>query len=189
MPFGSTSIAKNTVSGDLAGGDIHKNTYVTARTSTAMTKLVEQYMAEISADKTLTDWTEKLEHFMSNFVNSDIRSLEEKLAAAGRKYLIESARLKKQSAYKAIMRQQGSRSAQTIYTFLMAEIVVNFEQAVLPLVQAREPPEAVDAAMLQNVISPALAMLEQNPLMLDKMDIQSLVYFLAGNCYIRWDPC
>lgn len=154
-----------------------------------MTKLVEQYLAEILADKTLTHWTEKLEHFMSNVVNSDIRSLEEKLTAAGREDLVKAALLRKQSAYKAIMKQQGSRSAQTIYTFLMAEIVVNFEQSVLPLVQAREPRGVVDAAMLQNVISPALAMLEQNPLMLDKMDIQSLVYFLAGNCYIRWDPC
>lgn len=189
MTTGTTSVTDNTVLGDLAARDMYKNTYVNARTTTAMTKLVEQYMAEIQADKTLTQWTEKLEHFMFNWVNPDIRSLEEKLTAAGRGELIKSALLKKQSAYKAIMKQQGSRSAQTIFTFLMADIVVNFEQSVLPLVQAGETRAAVDAAMLKNVISPALDILEENPLMLDKMDIQSLVYFLAGNCYIRWDSC
>ncbi|MDR9850778.1 ABC-three component system protein [Herbaspirillum huttiense] len=189
MNAGALTIADNTVSGDLAARDIHKNTYFNARATTAMTKVVEQYIAETQADKSLTDWTEKLEHYMSNVVNSDIRSLEEKLTAAGRQELINSALLRKQSAYKAIMKQQGSRSAQTIYTFVMAEIVVNYEQAVLPLVQAGAAREVVDAAMLEKVISPAFDMLEENPLMLDKMDIQALVYFLAGNCYIRWDSC
>ena len=60
---------------------------------------------------------------------------------------------------------------------------------VLPLVQAGASQELVDAAMLEKVISPALQMLESNPLMLNKMDIQGLVYFLAGNCYVRWDAC
>lgn len=189
MTTGALSISDNTISGDLAARDINNNTYINARATTAMTKLVEQYIAETLADKSLTDWTEKLEHFMSNVVSPDVRSLEEKLTSAGRTDLIKLGLLRKQSAYKAIMKQQGSRSAQTIYTFLMAEIVVNYEQSVLPLVQAGESREIVDAAMLEKVITPALAMLEQNPLMLDKMDVQSLVYFLAGNCYIRWDAC
>lgn len=189
MASDEVSIKDNHVIGDIAARDINKPTYINARTTTAMTKLVEQYMAEISSDKNLTQWTEKLEHYLSSSTNPDIRSLEEKLSAAGRDELKNSALLKKQSAYKAIMKQQGSRSAQTIYTFLMADIVVNFEQSVFPLVQSGAKREVVDSAMLQKVIEPALAMLEENPLMLDKMDIQSLVYFLAGNCYVRWDPC
>ncbi|MGB3431736.1 ABC-three component system protein [Achromobacter sp.] len=154
-----------------------------------MAKLVEQYLAETRADQTLSAWTEKLEHFLTNETSPDIRGLEEKLLASGRDDLLTVARMRKQSAYKAIMRQQGSKSAQTIYTFLMAEIVVNFEQSVLPLIQAGAERGVVDAAMLDNVISPSLRMLESNPLMLDKMDIQGLVYFLAGNCYVRWDAC
>ena len=179
----------NEVAGDFAGRDVVKNIYNAARESTAMSKLVEQYLAETAADKTLSVWTEKLEHYLSNETSSDIRGLEEKLCASGRTDLLKVALIRKQSAYKAIMKQQGSKSAQTIYTFLMAEIVVNFEQSVLPLVQSNASREVVDAAMLENVITPAFKMLESNPLMLDKMDIQGLVYFLAGNCYIRWDVC
>jgi hypothetical protein len=154
-----------------------------------MAKLVEQYLAETLADQTLITWTEKLEHFLSNQTNSDVRGLEAKLTASGRDDLLKGALLKKQSAYKAILRQQGSKSAQTIYTFLMAEIVVNFEQTVLPLVQDGASRSTIDTAMLEKVIAPALGMLESNPLNLNKMDIQGLVYFLAGNCYIRWDAC
>lgn len=183
-----TTVRDNTATGDIAGENIYK-TYNAAREPTAMAKLVEQYLAETLADQTLSTWTEKLEHFLSNETSSDIRGLEEKLCASGREELLKMALFRKQSAYKAIMRQQGSKSAQTIYTFLMAEIVVNFEQCVLPLVQAKASREIVDAAMLDKVISPALKMLESNPLMLTKLDIQGLVYFLAGNCYVRWDAC
>ncbi len=183
-----STVRDNTIGGDAAGRDMFK-TYHAAREPTAMTRLVEQYLAETLADQTLIAWTEKLEHFLSNQTNSDVRGLEDKLAASGRQDLLKVALLRKQSAYKAILRQQGSRSAQTIYTFLMAEIVVNFEQAVLPLVQECASRAAIDAAMLEQVIVPALRMLESNPLNLDKLDIQGLVYFLAGNCYIRWDAC
>lgn len=183
-----STVRDNTVTGDVAGRDVIK-TYNAVREPTAMAKLVEQYLAETLADKTLTDWTEKLEHFLSNEANPDVRGLEEKLTAAGRTELVKSALHRKQAAYKAILRQQGSKSAQTIYTFLMAEIVVNFEQSVLPLVQDGASRPIVDAAMLEKVIAPAMSMLESNPLNLDKMDIQGLVYFLAGNCYIRWDAC
>ncbi|OLL27456.1 hypothetical protein BTH42_31925 [Burkholderia sp. SRS-W-2-2016] len=183
-----TTVRDNTAGGDFAGRDINK-TYHAVREPTAMARLVEQYLAETLADQTLSAWTEKLEHFLSNETSSDIRGLEEKLSASGRSDLLKIALIRKQSAYKAIMRQQGSKSAQTIYTFLMAEIVVNFEQSVLPLVQAHASREVVDTAMLEKVISPALQMLESNPLMLNKMDIQALVYFLAGNCHIRWDAC
>lgn len=183
-----TTVRDNTVAGDIAGRDVYK-TYNAVREPTAMAKLVEQYLAETLADQSLSTWTEKLEHFLSNETSSDIRGLEEKLNASGRAYLLKDALKKKQSAYKSIMRQQGSKSAQTIFTFLLAEIVVNFEQMVLPLVQAGASCELVDAAMLEKVISPALQMLESNPLMLNKMDIQGLVYFLAGNCYVRWDAC
>lgn len=183
-----STVRDNVVTGDVAGRDVNK-VYNAAREPTAMAKLVEQYLAETHSDKTLSAWTEKLEHFLSNETSPDVRGLEEKLNSAGRSDLLKGALIKKQSAAKAIMKQQGSKSAQTIYTFLMAEIVVNFEQSVLPLVQARSSREVVDAAMLEKVISPALQMLESNPLMLDKLDIQALVYFLAGNCYVRWDAC
>ena len=183
-----TTVRDNTVAGDIAGRDVNK-TFNAAREPSAMAKLVEQYLAETLADKSLSKWTAKLEYYLSNETSSDIRELEEKLNASGRADLLKEALIRKQSAYKAIMRQQGSKSAQTIYTFLMADIVVNFEQSVLPLVLDKASRKIVDDAMLEKVISPALQMLESNPLMLNKMDIQGLVYFLAGNCYVRWDAC
>jgi hypothetical protein len=183
----TTTIRESTAGRDLAGRDIN-HTHA-AREPTAMARLVEQYLAETIADQTLTAWTEKLEHFLTNEASPDIRGLEEKLLAAGREDMLKVAILRKQSASKAIMKQQGSRSAQTIYSFVMADIVVNFEMSVWPLIQTGANREIVDTSMLEKVISPALKILESNPLMLNKMDLQGLFYFLAGNCYIRWDAC
>ena len=181
----TTTIRENTAGRDFAARDI--NNLYAVRESTAMTRLVEQYNAETSADQTLKALTEKLDHYFTNETSSDVRGLEAKLMAAGRNDLLAAAMSQKEAAHKAIMMQQSSRSAQSIYRFVLAEIVVNFEMAVWPLVQAKASREIVDAAMLSHVISPAFKILEDNPLMLDKRDIQGLIYFLAGNCYIRWD--
>lgn len=183
-----TTVSGNTAEGDVAGGNIYK-TYNASRQPTAMARLVALYLSETASDRLLSEWTEKLEHFLSNETGTDVRGLEEKMVASDRADLLEVALKRKQAAYKAIMRQQGSKAAQTIYSFLMAEIVVNFEQSVWPLVQGGASRDVVDRAMLEEVISPAMRLLEDNPLMLDKLDIQGLVYFLAGNCYIRWDAC
>lgn len=181
----NTTLRDNTAGRDMAGRDINHN--YAAREPTAMARLVEQYLAETLADQSLTAWTEKLEHFLTTENSPDVRGLEEKLNAAGRGDMLKVAMLRKQAAAKAIVKQQGSRSAQTIYSYVMADIVVNFEMSVWPLVQNNASREIVDAAMLEKVITPALQILESNPLMLNKMDIQGLVYFLAGNCYIRWE--
>ncbi|WP_310449037.1 ABC-three component system protein [Sulfuritalea sp.] len=173
---------------DLAGRDIN-NSYQLPSPRTPMTALVEQYRSEAATDQTLSSLIDKLEHWFSNSTSSDVRSLEDKLTSSGRADLLEEALARKQAAYKLIMRNQGSKTAQMIFAYLLAEIVVNFEQTVRPMIQSGVDRAQVDKAILDNVISPTLKALEDNPLMLDKVEIQSLLYFLGGNCHIRWDPC
>lgn len=183
----STQIG-NVSNGDIAARDIHK-TIIEARHLTPMAKLVEQYRSETESDQTLSSLIERLEHFFSNQTTSDVRGLEEKLQSSKRADLLQEALLKKQAAYKLIMRNQGSKSAQSIFAFVLADIVVSFEQVVRPLVQAGASRIDVDKAVLEQVIAPVLSGLEDNPLVLNKLDIQGLLYFLAGNCHLRWDPC
>lgn len=182
------AIQDNEIHGDVAARDLYKSINL-PRAPTPMSRLVQKYLSETEADQRLSAWTEKLEHYLSNEANPDIRSLEEKLIASNREELIQSAVLRKQRAYKSIMRHQGSRSAQQIFAYILAELVVNYEQYVWPLIQSGAERTEVDGAMEERVISPALNSLEDNPLDFDKLDIQSLLYYLAGNCYVRWDPC
>lgn len=179
----------NKVGGDNAGRDVIKTENHFHHGRTPMTSLIEQYKSEVDSDKKMSALIEKLEHFFSNTATADIRGLEEKLLASGRNDLLQEALARKQAANKLIMRNQGSKSAQMIFSYVLAEIIVNFEQAVRPLIQNGADRAKVDKAILDNVIAPAHLALEENPLMLDKLDIQSLMYFLGGNCHIRWDSC
>ncbi len=169
---------------DIAGRDINHFNNIPR---THMSLLIEQYRAEAKSDQTLSSLIEKLEHLFSNNTATDIRSLDEKLTSSGREDLLKEALIKKQSANKMIMRNQGSKSAQLIFVYLLAEIVVNFEQIVRPMIQSGNSRIDVDKAILDGVINPALNTLEENPLMLNKLDIQGFLYFLGGNCHIRWD--
>lgn len=171
---------------DIAGRDIN---YKAAQERTPMTSLIEQFRAEAESDQKLSSLIQKLEHYFSNITATDIRDLSEKLSCAGREDLLKEALARKQAAYKLIMRNQGSKSAQLIFAYVLAELVVNFEQAVRPLVQDGSERVVVDRAILEHVITPVYRALEDNPLMLDKLDIQSFLYFLGGNCHVRWDPC
>jgi hypothetical protein len=184
----STQIG-NKAEGDFAGRDIHKTTTVYAQARTPMAGLVEKFKAETTADQVLTSLIEKLEHYFSKETTTDVRGLEEKLTVAERSDLLAEAMQRKERAYKLIMRNQSSPTAQIIFAFILAEIVVSFEQAVRPLIQAKAPRTEIDKAILTEVINPAVAALEENPLQLNKLDIQGLLYFLGGNCHVRWDPC
>jgi hypothetical protein len=41
----------------------------------------------------------------------------------------------------------------------------------------------------EKVVNPAMSMLGQNDMMLTDADILGLIFFLGGNCHIRWDKC
>jgi hypothetical protein len=172
----------------MAGRDVNK-TIVYPQARTLMAVLVEKFKAEGSTDKVLTSLIEKLEHFFSKETTTDVRGLEEKLTVAERTDLLSEALQRKERAYKLIMRNQSSPTAQIIFAFVLAELVVSFEQTVRPLIQAKAQRSEIDKAILTDVLNPTLKSLEENPLELDKMDIQGLLYFLGGNCHVRWDPC
>ncbi|MCM2306379.1 MAG: hypothetical protein NDI91_02780 [Sulfuritalea sp.] len=178
----------NFVGGDLAGNNIYKITHVAAPI-TPMAKLVAQYKAEIACDQNKTSLVERLQHFFSRHTSSDVRGLEEKLLTSNRDDLIAEALIRKEAAAKLVLRYQSSPSAQMIFSHILALMVVHFEQAVRPLIQAGASRKEVDCAILTEVLSPALAALEENPLGLHQLDLQCLLYFLGGNCHIRWDKC
>jgi hypothetical protein len=41
----------------------------------------------------------------------------------------------------------------------------------------------------EKVLAPTNAMLGENDLQITSIDVLGLLYFLGGNCHIRWDKC
>jgi hypothetical protein len=180
----------NKVSGDQALGNIDKSTnYYGLRQLTAMTRVIQEYAQEEKNNPDVRSIVDALEHYMTVTAEGDIRSLEEKLTSAGRDDQVAAARLRKHEATKFVMRHGSSPSAQRIIAFLLAKLQHSYEHHVLPLINSGGTRAQVDAAIEQHVVEPAWSFLETNPLDIDHRMLDALLYFLGGNCHIRWDPC
>jgi hypothetical protein len=88
-----------------------------------------------------------------------------------------------------VMRLQTSPIAQDIITLVLSKIYTDFLMHVTPAVEAGASREIVDALVSEKVVNPAMSMLGQNDMMLTDADILGLIFFLGGNCHIRWDKC
>ncbi len=86
------------------------------------------------------------------------------------------------------MRLQLSKTAQRIYTILLDELHTKFMLLVSPLVQA-EASRAIVDDKIQEIIFSLKSTLGENLLEISVKDMLGLLYFLGGNCHIRWDKC
>jgi hypothetical protein len=118
-----------------------------------------------------------------------VRGLENKLSASGRGDLVAEASELKQRAAKLIMRWQTSPVTQDIITHVLAKIHQAFIFYVRPAVEAGASRREVDQLIADKVIEPTSSMLGDNDLGITMIDIAGLLFYLGGNCHVRWDKC
>lgn len=135
-----------------------------------------------------TGFSKHLQHYLSAKTNGDVRGLEEKLSESNRLDQLELATELKEEATKAMMKLQMSQTAQRIYSIVLDEIHTGFSLTVSPLIQSDQSRAQVDLrihALLKEVSS----LLGENALGITVKDLLALLYFLGGNCHVRWDKC
>ena len=103
--------------------------------------------------------------------------------------LIEDASLWKEKASMLIMKWQTSPVAQDILTHILAKLHTEFMLNARPAIQAGKTRSEVDEIVSAKVIQPTHAMLGDNDLGLTYLDLMGLLFYLGGNCHIRWDKC
>lgn len=182
--------AKNQVAGDLVGGNKSETT-INLNGSSSLEELSILY-AKLKLDGTGDlsggSFCEKLEHYLSAATDGDVRGLKAKLEDSGRSDLLHFAMQLKEKATKSVMRYQTSRTAQRIYTILLDELHTSFSLVVTPVIQSGAGRDEVDQR-INLVLQNTKSMLGENVLELTVKDLLSLLYFLGGNCHIRWDKC
>jgi hypothetical protein len=129
---------------------------------------------------------DELQHYFAAKNGSDVRGLKAKLEDSGRPELVEDALELKEAASKIIMKYQSSASAQRIFTLILTEIHTQFDLLVTPLIQADASRTEVDKTVYQ-ILQATFAGLGENALKLNVRQMFALLYFLGGNCHIRWD--
>ena len=69
---------------------------------------------------------------------------------------------------------------------MLAEVYSRFHLAIAPMIAADAELGAINKAVQHEIIEPIQQMLEENVLELYADEINGMLYFLTGNCHIRW---
>jgi hypothetical protein len=179
-------VSGNTVDGDLAGGNIY-NTYQITGPQTALREMALRFREECAEDERLAHFIEQLQHFVSRATLEPTRDLEAKLVAGGRADMVDEALELKEHFVKKLTRLQFSEQAQEIFAHILSKIHAYFSLYVKPQLLEGVSRSEIDGMIYSKLLTPIHDETGSSPLRLDLRDLQGMLYFLTGNCHIRWD--
>lgn len=184
------SVTKTTQQGNTANGDIvardkteHHHAEVTP---THMSVLIRKFKEEADTDTKAEVMIEKLRHYSVNVDDGSVIGLKAKLEEAGLAHLHDRAARNKEAYFKKLMKHTFSEAAQTIHAAALAKTHARFEAYVTPKLAAGASDEEVLAQLHEKVVEPVETLLEDNILDLYTDEVNGMVYFLTGNCHLRW---
>ena len=176
--------------GDLIGRDkVEQNINVTNVLNPAsdyMSELIKKFKDEAITNNRFNDIVDNLNHYSTNLDEDTVYDLEYKLKAGKRDSEYKRAALLKERIAKKIKLNENSEAAQEIYAYLLSQICSDFNMHVYPLINTSSIIQ-INSLIDERVIKPAQGILGENVLRLLKDDINGMIYFLTGNCHIKWE--
>jgi len=188
MPDEKISIDSSEVKGDVAGGNIDKSRiYQFTGSKTAYMKiLLEKFKQEQSTNSHLKEYIDDLDYYY-NKKKDDVIGLEDKLTSANRQGFIEFALEAKDKYHRKLYKYQFSEAAQKINLHLLGLVITYFENEIKPLLKKGEDEQLVNSMINERLIKPLLDELDENLLGFSAHDINGMLYFLTGNCHLKWN--
>ncbi|MCC8684780.1 ABC-three component system protein [Xanthomonas campestris] len=176
----------NYAHGDIVAGNKHV-TFSGDGCLPELKRLYEKLRSDGIGDPS-TGFSEDLQHYLTAKTDGDVRGLAEKLSESNRLDQLDLATELKEKATKAIMKRQMSRTAQRVYSIVLDEIHAGYSLRVSPLIESDCSRIEVDAQVIA-LLKEISSLLGENSLEISVKDLLGLLYFLGGNCHIRWDKC
>lgn len=179
----------NTGGGDFAGRDMHKNIYPPSAVPVSrLRRLFEQFEKEKQSDPNIEIIAEELQHLMTPRQGEVVIGLEEKLKIASKpQETIDLARECKEQYAKKLYKQQFYNSSQQINLILLSTARTQFINYVYPLITQGCSDEEVYRALEEYVVKHLQSMIDvDDSLVFTPDDVWGIIYFLTGNCYIKW---
>lgn len=185
------SQSNNDVKGDLAGNDINKPTYNIGRPTiggkSQLEKLYDRLEKEKESSTVFSEIVDELLHFKKNADETDFIGLEKKLENGNRISYLNFAEKSKEKFAKKLLRNEHSETAQHIYAFLLAKVYSSFELNISPRIKENHPEIFINELITQFIINPLEEILGENLLRIYDDEINGMIYFLTGNCHIKWN--
>ena len=181
--------SKNTVGNDQVGRDkITTNNLNFGRSQsniTAMQALLAKFKEERKNNPQLDEFIEELDYY-NKPLETDVIGLEQKLIDGNRESFINYATRVKEVYHKKLYKFQFSEVAQRINYHLLALVESYFTTYIYPRICESEDPNVINALIVDTIINPLLDQLDENPLGFSANEINGMMYFLTGNCHIKW---
>lgn len=166
------------------GAELFKNVGVQR---TQMSHLMERFKRERENDEAFCGIIAKLQHYSTSTDGvGDVEGLTLKLGKAGYDNLLDFALRTKELFAKKLTEFQFSKSAQEMHCLLLAEIYTRFHHSVWPALCNGKCQEEVLALVQSEIIRPVSELLGENVLDIYSDELSGMLYFLTGNCHIRW---
>lgn len=176
----------NVVLGDQVGRDKNVHYHLPLEKPSRMARLVEKFRKERENNKEIQSQIEKLKHFTTAVENEEVKGLEPKLIEGNQAALVDFACQCKELFAKKLAQYQFSEAAQEIHAYLLASVFQRYHLHVYPLVKSNKPAEEISRVIQEHIIRPINETLEDNVLDFYEDEILGMLYFLTGNCHIKW---
>lgn len=182
----------NTVeNGDLAGRDVNKQTINIGRMSFGGKSQLQILYDKLEEEKKNTigiaEMIEELQHFKSYAKNEEVIGLEKKLENGNRLKYLNFAERSKEKFSKKLLKNEHSETAQEIYAFLLAKVYRRYEDHIYPRLSEGHSEGFINQLVDEFIINPMEDLLGENLLRLYEDEISGMIYFLMGNCHIKWN--
>ncbi|MDR0604785.1 MAG: hypothetical protein LBG80_10825 [Bacteroidales bacterium] len=186
MPNNDISIQDSSIGGKVVGRDDYSLTISTnyEQRSKYLEDLYEKVHKEINENEELRESCEDFDYLNSD---RDVIGLEEKLKNGKRENLIDWAKEAKERFHKKLFKySQLSLSAQQINAYILSNIKRTFIEEIYVLICNNTPQEQINTLITERIINPVKTELGINLFQYNDADIQGMIYFLTGNCHIKW---
>lgn len=191
MSKGEVNQSGNEVEGDLAGNNINKQTYNIGSTSiggkSQLEKLYDRLEKERESSPVFCEIINELLHFKNNADETEFIGLEKKLENGNRTSYLNFAEKSKEKFAKKLLLNEHSETAQHIYAFLLAKVYSSFELNIAPRIKENHPEIFINELIKQFIVNPLEEILGENLLRIYDDEINGMIFFLTGNCHIKWN--
>lgn len=155
--------------------------------STYLEDLYKRYEEEKTKNPEFKELCEELD-YLNSLIDNEVIGLETKLENGGREKLIAYALDVKDKFHRKLMKtSQYSLIAQDINVYLLTKVRSSFMREVYLLICQDEPEEKINFLITERIIKPVQEDLGINLFRYNEDDIMGMIFFLTGNCHIKWN--
>lgn len=190
MAENDISLTDSSVGGKFTGRDDNSDNSLTIANTYArsayLQDLYDKFQIEKETNPELKELCEELDYFNST-IDEEVIGLENKLIAGNRQKIIGYAKIVKEKFHKKLMKtSQYSNVAQDINVYILTKVRRGFMMEVYTLICNNEPEEKINMLITERIINPVKAELGLNLFKYDEDDIMGMIFFLTGNCHLKW---